>query len=142
MSRKYLLDTNAVSDLFNKRRGVDLQAIRVSKVGAMLGTALPVVGELYHGAEASSTRDRNLKLLKSSLRKLRQWPFDSRAAVEYGRIAAELDRRGRPMQQVDIQLAAIALVLGATVVTTDSDLSAVPGLSVEDWTTPPPTGVP
>lgn len=39
------------------------------------------------------------------------------------------------MQQIDIQIAAIALTLGnCTVVTTDSDLSAVPGLPVENWT--------
>jgi tRNA(fMet)-specific endonuclease VapC len=40
------------------------------------------------------------------------------------------------MQIVDMQLAAIALSLGnCTVVTTDSDLAAVPGLSVENWAT-------
>jgi tRNA(fMet)-specific endonuclease VapC len=53
-------------------------------------------------------------------------------------LAAELKRLGRPMQQIDIQIAAIALTLGnCTVVTTDTDLAAVPGLSVENWTAPP-----
>jgi tRNA(fMet)-specific endonuclease VapC len=38
------------------------------------------------------------------------------------------------MQQIDMMVAAIAMTLGnCTVVTTDSDLSAVPGLSVENW---------
>jgi tRNA(fMet)-specific endonuclease VapC len=38
------------------------------------------------------------------------------------------------MQAIDIQIAAIALSLGnCTVVTTDTDLSAVAGLSVENW---------
>ncbi|MHB1560792.1 MAG: type II toxin-antitoxin system VapC family toxin [Isosphaeraceae bacterium] len=38
------------------------------------------------------------------------------------------------MQQVDIQIAAIALALGnCTVVSGDSDLRAIPGLTVEDW---------
>lgn len=41
---------------------------------------------------------------------------------------------GRPMQQVDIQIAAIALALGnCTVVSGDSDLRAIPGLTIEDW---------
>jgi tRNA(fMet)-specific endonuclease VapC len=58
------------------------------------------------------------------------------AAEEYGRLYAELRRRGRPMQQVDVQIAAIALTLGQCVVaTTDSDLAAVPGLAVENWAT-------
>ena len=38
------------------------------------------------------------------------------------------------MQAIDLQIAAIALSLGdCTVVSTDTDLSAVPGLSVESW---------
>lgn len=38
------------------------------------------------------------------------------------------------MQVIDVMLAAIAFSLGnCTVVTTDSDLTAVPGLAVESW---------
>lgn len=62
------------------------------------------------------------------------WPFERRAAEEYGRIAAELRRIGRPMQAIDIQVAAIAMSLGnCTVVTKDGDLSAVQGLDVANW---------
>jgi tRNA(fMet)-specific endonuclease VapC len=40
------------------------------------------------------------------------------------------------MQQVDIPIAAIVLGLGnCTVVSTDADLSAVQGLTVENWAT-------
>ena len=50
-----------------------------------------------------------------------------------------LRRLGRPMQQIDIQIAAIALALGnCTVVSRDSDLTAIPDLSVEDWSIRPP----
>jgi len=38
------------------------------------------------------------------------------------------------MQQIDIMVAAIAFSLGnCTVVSSDTDLTAVPGLTVEDW---------
>ena len=74
------------------------------------------------------------KMVKRSLRKFIHWPFDKAAAHEFGRLFALLRRMGRPMQQVDIQIAAIALTLGnCTVVTTDTDLSAIPGLRVESW---------
>lgn len=40
----------------------------------------------------------------------------------------------RPMQVVDMMIAAIATSLGqCTVVSSDSDLLAVPGLAVENW---------
>jgi tRNA(fMet)-specific endonuclease VapC len=43
------------------------------------------------------------------------------------------------MQQVDVMIAAIALTLGnCTVVTTDTDLDAVPGLDTENWAAPTP----
>lgn len=54
--------------------------------------------------------------------------------MEYGRLAAELRRRGRTMQQIDVQIAAVALTLAdCTVVSKDGDLLDVPGLAVENW---------
>ncbi len=96
-------------------------------------------GELVGGVEASATRDENWDALRHGIATLVLWPFDEAAAWEYGRLYAELRRIGRPMQQIDVQLAAIALTLGdCTVVTTDSDLAAVPGLRVENWAAPAP----
>ena len=67
-------------------------------------------------------------------RRFRIWPYDLDAARQYGRLFALLKRAGRPVQQIDIQIAAIALTLGrCTVVTRDCDLAAVAGLDVEDW---------
>ena len=62
------------------------------------------------------------------------WPYTREAAEEYGRLAARLQRAGRTMQQVAMQVAAIALTLSQCVVASeDTDLRAVPGLSVERW---------
>lgn len=102
---RYLLDTGAMGDFINHRRNVDVRAREARGNGARLGTCMPVVGELYFGIEASATRERNLP-----------------------------KRTGRPMQQIDIQIGAIARSLGkCVVVSSDSDLKAIPGLSVEDW---------
>ena len=52
-------------------------------------------------------------------------------------VAALLVKIGRPMQQNAIMIAAIAFdIRNCTVVSADSDLFAVPGLDVEDWTQP------
>jgi tRNA(fMet)-specific endonuclease VapC len=75
-----------------------------------------------------------MQSLRRALPAWRIWPFDEKAAYEYGRIAAELRRIGRPMQQVDMMVAALAFSLGnCTVVSDDTDLAAVPGLTVENW---------
>jgi tRNA(fMet)-specific endonuclease VapC len=94
----------------------------------------PVLGELYYGIELSTSRERNLRRLLRDLPTLTVWPYNDSAAEEFGRLAAVLRRLGRPMQQIDIQIASIALSLSnCTVVTRDSDLAAVPGLTVENW---------
>lgn len=131
---RYLLDTGAMGDFINHRHNVDVRARDVRRNGARIGTCMPVVGELFFGIEASATRDKNLTRLIRGLSRIVCWPFDRRAAEEYGRLAAELKRTGRPMQQIDIQIGAVALSLGnCTVVSSDSDLRAIPRLNVENW---------
>ena len=86
------------------------------------------------GIERAQNRDRNLQRLRLALASLRVWPFDQDAAFEYGRIYGQLAALGRPIGVVDMMVAAIAMKLSnCTVVTTDSDLHAVPGLTVENW---------
>lgn len=133
MSR-FLLDSNAVQDCIYKRRGVHERVREARLAGHKIGTGLPVVAELFAGVEYSDTRDRNLPILERGLALFRLWPFTLAAAREYGRLWAELQRRGRTMQTVDLMIAAMALTLGnCRVVTTDSDLSAVPGVNVANW---------
>ncbi len=132
--RRYLLDTNAMGDFINRRRGVDERARECRAAGARIGTCTPVIGELYFGIEFSRSRDENHERLGRALAGVTCWAYTREAAERYGILASELRRAGRPMQQVDIQVAAIALTLGrCTVVSEDSDLFDVPGLSVECW---------
>ena len=135
MSR-YMLDTGIASDYINRRYGIHERASRLAKAGARIGVCSPIVGELFSGVELSASRERNRTKLIHNLNSLTIWPFDLDAAEEFGRLFAVLRRAGRPMQQIDIQIAAVAFSLGScTVVTKDSDFSAVPGLSVENWAT-------
>ncbi len=131
---RYLLDTGVAQDFINYRRGVRERVDEERHQGHRIGICVPVLGELWAGIEGSSSRDRNEIRLRRALSRLVVWPYTDEAAAYFGRIFAELRRIGRPMQQVDIQIAAIALSLGnCTVVSADSDLAAVPGLTVENW---------
>jgi tRNA(fMet)-specific endonuclease VapC len=132
--KRYLLDSNAVTSLINHREPLTQRARVARQAGSRIGTCEPVVAELCYGLELSSSRDRNFVRLKRTLQGLVCWPLDRQASEMYGQVAAELKRQGRPMQVVDIMITAIALSLGnCTVVSTDSDLLAVPGLTVENW---------
>lgn len=132
--RRFVLDTGIAGDYIDRRRGVFEQARAEVAQGNRIGIGVPVLAELVYGIELSASRDRNMLSLRRALSAWRIWPFDERAAYEYGRIAAELRRIGRPMQQVDMMVAALAFSLGnCTVVSDDTDLAAVPGLVVENW---------
>ena len=134
--RRFLLDTGIAGDFIDRRRGVFEQARHQVTRGNRVGIGIPVLAELAFGIELSTSRDRNMQSLRTALHAWKVWPVDTKAAFEYGRLAAELRRIGRPMQQIDMMIAAIAISLGnCTVVTADSDLNAVPGLQVENWVT-------
>lgn len=132
--KRYLLDTGIVSAYADHRVGVRERAKAATARGDRVGICMPVLGELYAGVELSQNREKTRVRLARALSDLFLWPFDEGAAKEYGRLFALLKRMGRPMQQIDMQVAAVALSLGnCTVVSKDSDLAAVPGLVVEDW---------
>jgi tRNA(fMet)-specific endonuclease VapC len=132
--RRYLLDTNAAADCIFRRRDVHERVKEARAAGHKIGIGIPVLGEILAGVESSASRERNLVIVERNVTLFRLWPYTAEAARAYARLFAELRRIGRPMQVIDLQIAAIALSLGnCTVVTTDTDLSAVPGLSVENW---------
>ncbi len=133
--KRYLLDTNAASAWIDRNAALVARVRAAVSQGDRVGVAMPVVGELFAGVALSRRSEVNAKRLRRALATLPIWPFDLSAAEEYGRVFAELRRAGRPIQQVDIQIAAIARSLhNCVVVSHDSDLHRVPSLSVEDWT--------
>jgi tRNA(fMet)-specific endonuclease VapC len=132
--RRYLLDSGVLND-YVRRRGDTVERVKdATSRGIHVGTATPVVAELFGGAENSASREKSLDRLRHALAPMVAWPFERATALEYGRIFAQLRRIGRPMQQMDMQIAAIALTLGSCkVITYDSDFEAIPGLPVERW---------
>ena len=132
--RRFLLDTGIAQDFINRRHGVLERSDAERLAGNRIGICTPVLGELWAGVEGSVSRERNLQRLRRSLSRLVVWPYTNDAAAPFGRLIAELRRMGRPMQQIDIMVAAVAFSLGrCTVVSRDTDLEAVPGLTVENW---------
>ncbi len=134
MSRRYLLDSGPAFDFLFKRKGIDARVAGLRQEGCKVGICVPVLGEIVGGLEASGSRDSSWKIARPRLAKLICWPYEKSAPYVYGQIFAELKKRGHVIQQIDKQVAAIALTLGdCTVVSYDADLKAIPGLAVEDW---------
>jgi tRNA(fMet)-specific endonuclease VapC len=134
---RFILDTGIAGLYLDRKRGVFERAANEIAKGNRVGIALPVSAELAFRAEGSPRRERNLLRLRQAVNVWKLWLADTDAAFEYGRIAFELKKAGRPVGQNDIMIAAIALSLGdCTVVSQDSDMGAIPGLTVENWAAP------
>ncbi|HYV40041.1 MAG TPA: type II toxin-antitoxin system VapC family toxin [Gemmataceae bacterium] len=135
--KRYILDSGIVTDLISKRNGVDLKAAEAFQRGCRLGVGTPVIGEFLAGLENSSSRERNTARFERLLSRLAIWPYDLSASREYARIASDLRRRGIAVQQIDMQIAALAFALGnCAVVSKDSDFKEITGLPVENWAVP------
>ncbi|HZW31590.1 MAG TPA: type II toxin-antitoxin system VapC family toxin [Isosphaeraceae bacterium] len=118
----------------NRRHGVRERVDEARHQGNRIGIRTPVLGELGSGIARGVSRDRNLHRPRLAVSRLVVWPDTNEAAEQFGRVFVELRRIGRPRPQIDNMAAAIAFSLGnCTVVTKHTDLSAVPGLEVENW---------
>jgi tRNA(fMet)-specific endonuclease VapC len=130
----WLLDTNVLVHALN---GVEPVRSRLNHLapGDRVLTSILVVAELLYGVERSARREANLRHLEALLDQLDIAPVTRETARHFGRIKADLQRRGFTRGDVDLLLAATALELDAVLVTDDQALhdGRVAGLHVENW---------
>jgi tRNA(fMet)-specific endonuclease VapC len=99
-----------------------------------LGVAVITLAELWFGARKSSRPERTRASVDAFLRPFEIIPLDKDAADWYAEIRFRLERRGRPIGERDLLIAAIARSRKLTVVTHNvGEFGRVPGLTIEDW---------
>ena len=90
-------------------------------------------GELRYGvARRPSTTLQSL--VETLLLGLTVYPWDSQAAERYGELRADLERKGQLLGSLDMMIAAHALSLGLTLVSSDTAFQRIKHLRVQDWT--------
>jgi len=76
---------------------------------------------------------RNEIKLETFLRDFDVLSFDDNAAIEFGRIKADLRKLGRPIPDMDAQIAAIARSRGVSLLTADKHFNAIAGITIHNW---------
>lgn len=114
---KYLVDTNIIISFFRgKKIYIDFINRNIEK-----GLAVSIISyaELIHGAQKSARPQKNLNLIKQffNLPGISLLLFDKPAAMEYGLLMAELERKGIKLDPVDLLIAATAKHHKLTVLT-------------------------
>ncbi len=129
MDGRYLLDTSAAIRVLNQE--LDLEAHRGQ--GHQVFLSLTVVGELLFGAEKSERPAENRSRVQGLIERCPVVGQDLETAAHYGTTKARLRRKGRPIPENDIWIAAAALRYALTLVTGDDHFEAVDGLAIARW---------
>ena len=130
---RYLLDTNILSDLIKNPRGVVAERMLSSGLEVYCCTSIIVACELRYGAakKQSPKLSFNVEQVLNSLPVL---PLEESVDKVYAETRVNLERRGLPIGQHDLLIAAHALSLGLTVVTANErEFTRVENLKVENW---------
>lgn len=123
----YLLDTNAWIH-YLKNPASPIRTNLASLRPADVVTCSIVRSELLHGAEKYGNRNRRINKVNQTLAPFNSLPFDDADAAEYARIRHELELAGQVIGPYDLQIAAICVRHGFTLVTRGYALSPLRGL--------------
>ncbi len=129
----YLLGTNVWIHYF-KQPASPIHAKLSLLRPADVVTCSIVKSELMHGAEKYANRDRRQALVVETLAPYRSLPFDDDASILYARLRHDLEITGNVIGPYDLQIAAICMLHGFTLVTNNvREFSRIPELTIEDW---------
>lgn len=130
---RYMFDTNICiyvikhkpEKVFRKVQTIHPEDVCISSV---------TYAELVHGVEKSAAVEKNRLALSMFLANMDILDFDVEAADCYGKIRADLEKKGIPIGPLDMMIAAHAQSLGYTIVTNNvKEFSRVSTLRIENW---------
>src|ERR1051326_2886768 len=142
----YLLDTNIVvlmvrglkvfaktTESQRERQKAAYRIFRRARKHKISGDI--TVAELEFGSWNSPDYESESDAARRAIAPLEFLAFDAGdCAMQYGRVRHSLESAGTPIGSLDTLIAAHALAIGATLVTSDIlEFSRVPGLKFENW---------
>lgn len=130
---QYMLDTNiCIYAMKNKPATVAEKIKELSKDEFCISVI--TFAELLHGVYKSVNKEKNFKSLMQFLSGVETLQFNAKAADEYGKICAYLEKQGKVIGNMDTLIAAHALSQNLTIVTNNvREFERVPNLKIENW---------
>jgi tRNA(fMet)-specific endonuclease VapC len=129
IGNRFALDTNIVSAWLKGESTI------ADHIDAAESVFLPiiVVGELYYGAAFSSQVARNTEDIKKITSRYPLLSLDEDTSKTYGSIKSGLRKRGKPIPENDIWIAAIAIQNDLVLVTRDNHFKEIGELVLVEW---------
>lgn len=129
----YMLDTDISSYIMKRSNDAVLRKLQTVSVSDVCISAI-TRSELLYGVEISPRQQKDQAALDVFLRHVEVLDYPAEAALDYGRIRADLKLRGTMIGANDLLIAAHARCLGLTLVTNNTrEFRRVQGLRIENW---------
>ena len=126
-----IIDTSVLIDALHRKDNAIRKILEMEETGETLCTTQVNVLELYKGVYNPTKSEKGLKKVKALLDGFVILSIDGDAYDIFGELSAQLKRRGESIGDFDELIAAIALVHGASIVSTDGHFERVPGLKFD-----------
>jgi len=129
---RYMLDTNMVSHFIKGVNNVRNKVVSVPM--SELGISAITEGELLFGLAKKPDAKQLSLVVHEFLIRVDVLPWDSAVAACYGKLRADMQKKGKILGNLDLLIAAHALALEVVLITNDRAFAEVEGLIIEDWT--------
>jgi tRNA(fMet)-specific endonuclease VapC len=130
---KYILDTNICIYIIKKKPEKVLKKL-IKIDPSQIAISSITWCELVYGAEKSQHKQKNLEALKGFIVPFEVLPFTETEAALSGKIRAQLEAAGKPIDPYDLLIAAHACSLELTLVTNnEKEFNRVSDLKIENW---------
>jgi tRNA(fMet)-specific endonuclease VapC len=132
----YLFDTDTISAVLRPRPDLAVARRLAAVPSNEQFTSAITLGELLFGALRRGRTDL-LERIQAISEVVPALPFHEPAARNYAELRTELERRGTPLAEPDLRIAAIARTFNLVLVTgNERHFRRVPALVVENWLEP------
>jgi len=130
---KYMLDTNICIYIIKEKSKKVIKKFHTLDIGDICISSI-TLAELEYGVEKSNYTERNRLALAGFLSSIEVLSFSEKAAAEYGKIRANLEKQGNIIGAYDLMIGAHALSENITLVTNNmKEFKRIPNLSLENW---------
>ena len=128
-----MLDTNICIYIIKNKPSYIRDKFKEFDIGDLSLSSI-TVSELYYGVYKSEYIEKNLLALNNFLKPFNIVDYDLNASIEYGKIRASLEKIGRVIGGLDMQIAAHAKSLDMTLITNNTkEFERIDNLVIDNW---------
>jgi tRNA(fMet)-specific endonuclease VapC len=134
--RRYMLDTNTVSDIVKGKSPAARAKLANLPQGEIACISVITEAELQYGLAKTPKATAIRSVVEAFVAKIQVLPWGREEALAYGAFRAKQEAGGKPLGNLDMLIAAHAISVGAVLVTNDKALLQVADLpATVNWST-------